>query len=147
MLDPIKIHTPSGTILHSSHEANLDLPGLPPVACHGHIVPQLATQPLLSIGQLCDTGCNVAFTADCVTIRHKATLILQGHRMQTSKLWELNIQPPTPATHLVNAAIGGASPADLVAFAHVALFSPVLSTLAEALCWGHLTKYAGLTLQ
>jgi len=74
-------------------------------------------------------------------------LILQGHQTPTSKLWELNIQPPTTAVHLVNAAIGSASPADLVAFAHAALFSPALSTLAKALHQGHLTEFAGLTLQ
>ena len=57
---PVAIHTPSGDILHSTHEADLDVPGLPPSARHGHIIPNLATQPLLSIGQLCDTGCDVA---------------------------------------------------------------------------------------
>jgi len=114
MLDPIQIHTPSGTILHSTHEANLDLPRLPLATCHGHIIPQLATQPLLSIRQLCNAGCNVAFTADCVTIQHNDMLILQGHQTPTSKLWELNIQPPTPAMYLTNAAIGSASPAELL---------------------------------
>jgi len=93
-LDPIKIHTPSGTVLHSMrHEVDLDLLGLPLVACHGHIVPQLATQPLLSIGQLCDASCNVAFTADHVTVKHNNTVILQKHHTAITKLWELDIQP------------------------------------------------------
>jgi len=90
-LDPIKIHTPSGTVLQSMHEADLDLPGLPLVACHGHIFPQLATQPLLSIGQLCDAGCDMAFTTDCVIIKHNNTIILQGHHTAITKLWESEI--------------------------------------------------------
>jgi len=143
-LEPIKIHTPSGTVLQSTHEADLDLPGLPLAARHGHIVPQLATQPLLSIGQLCDAGCDVAFTADRVTIKHNDKVILQGHRTASTKLWELDIQP---TTHKANAAVGSATPAELVAFAHAALFSPALSTLAEALRRGHLPEFAGLTLQ
>ncbi len=115
------------------HEADLDLPGLPLVVCHCHIVPQLATQPLLSIGQLCNASCNVVFTANCVTIKHNNTVILQGHWTTITKLWKLDIQPTgTPPTHMANATISSAMPADLVAFAHVALFSPALSTLAEA---------------
>jgi len=118
------------------------------VACHGHVVPQLATQPLLSIGQLCDASCNVAFTADWVTIKHNAAVILQGHHTSVTKLWELDIQlAAMPTTHKANAAVGSATPAELVAFAHAALFSPTLSTLAKALCRGHLPEFAGLTLQ
>ncbi len=85
-LDLIQIHTPSGTILQSMHEANLALLGLPLMACHGHIVPQLATQPLLPIGQLCDAGCNVAFTTDHITVKHNSIIILQGHHMHATKL-------------------------------------------------------------
>jgi len=131
-------------ILHSTHEADLDLPGLPTAACHGHIVPALATQPLLSVGQLCDARCDVTFTADTVTISHNNAVVMQGQQTPSSKLWELNIRP-TPTAH-ANAAVGSASPADLIAFAHAALFSPVLSTLAEALHHGHIPEFAGLTL-
>ena len=141
---PVSIHTPSGAILTSTHEADLDVPGLPDAARHGHIVPQLATQPLLSIGQFCDAGCNVEFTKDAVTISHHNNVLLQGHRTPASKLWEINLQAPIHAQ--ANAAIGTASPADLVAFAHAAMFSPALSTIESALRLGHLPEFAGLTL-
>jgi len=131
-------------ILHSTHEADLDLPGLPAAARHGHVVLALATQPLLSMGQLCNARCNVVFTADTVTISHNNGIIMQGKRTPSSKLWELSIRP-TPTAH-ANTAVGSASTADLIAFAHAALFSPSLSTLAEALHRGHLPKFAGLTL-
>jgi len=98
------------------------------------------------VGQLCDAGCDVIFTADTVTISHNDAVVLQGQRTPASKLWELNIRP-TPTAHAhANAAVGSASPANLVAFAHAALFSPALSTLAEALHRGHIPKFAGLTL-
>jgi len=80
-LNPIKTHTPSGAFLQSTHEADLDLLGLPLTACHGHIVPQLASQPLLSIGQLCDAGCSIAFTANCITIHHNSNLFYKDNEL------------------------------------------------------------------
>jgi hypothetical protein len=37
-LNPITIHNPNGSIMTSTHEAELDLPMLPPAARHIHIV-------------------------------------------------------------------------------------------------------------
>jgi len=82
---------PSGTILHSTHEAKLDLLGLPAAAWHAHIIPQVATQPLISIGQLCDAGCNVTFTASMVTISHNNNIVLQRQHTPAAKLWELDV--------------------------------------------------------
>jgi len=88
-------------------------------------------QPLLSISQLCDACCDVTFTATDVTIMHNGASILAGHCTPATKLWHLDIQLPT--RQLGNVAIGTTKPAKLVAFSHVAMFSPILSTLAEAL--------------
>jgi len=139
------IHTPSGAILHSTHEAELDLLGLPAAARHGHVIPHLATQPLLSIGHLCDVGCDVAFTTTTITISHNDNVIvLQGHCTPETKLWELDVHQPL--TLHTNTAIGSATAADLVAFAQATLFSLALSTLEEALRWGHVPEFSGLTL-
>ncbi len=83
---PLTIHTPLGAIIHSTHEAELDCPSLPPAVQHGHVIPQLATQPFLSIGQLCDAGCNVAFTATTVTFCHNDKVIMSGHCTAATKL-------------------------------------------------------------
>jgi hypothetical protein len=53
---PIAIHNPNGTIMHSRHEAKLDIPFLPKAAEH---VPDLLPNALISIGKLCDSGCDV----------------------------------------------------------------------------------------
>jgi len=87
----------------------------------------------------------VAFTKSTETISHNDAVVLQGQRTPATKLWELDIQPHPSAS--ANAAIGSATTADMVAFAHGTLFSPVLSTLEEALWWGHVPKFAGLTLE
>ena len=58
----------------------------------------------------------------------------------------LSIDDCTPELQALGAAINNRStPADLVAFAHAALFSPALSTLDKALAKGILPAFPGLT--
>ena len=148
---PISIHTPSGAILTSTHEGELDLPNLPPTARHVHIVPSLATASLLSIGQLCDAGCVATFTATSVLITYEGTVVLTGERTPATQLWHIHLPPLPPApraplAHAACTAIGAAGPAQLVAFAHASLFSPALSTLETALRKGFLPNLPGLSL-
>jgi hypothetical protein len=81
---------------------------------------------LISIRQLCDAGCNVVFDAtSTVTVRYSQQIVLTGQRTS-------------------NAAVGSATPAQIVAFAHAALFSPALSTLISAIKKGFLINFPGL---
>jgi len=84
--------------------------------------------------------------ATTVTICHNNKIIMSGHQTSETKLWNLDIQAAPPQAY-ANAAIGTAKPAELVAFAYAAMFSPALSTLAEALRRGYLPEFAGLTLE
>jgi hypothetical protein len=104
----------------------LDLPNLPPAACHVHIVPSLDTASLLSIGQLCDAGCIAEFTAHKLTITYAGTTILTGIRTVATQLWHVHLPASSPpaAKHTACAAFGAASPEQLIAFVHAALFSP-----------------------
>jgi len=124
--------------------ADLDLPSLPPAARVAHLFPALKGQSLLSVGQLCDAGCNAHFTATAVTIDHQGTTVLTGQRDPTSRLWVVTTTDDTAPNHalLVNQTT---KPAELVAFAHAALFSPALSTLQTALDKNYLTNFPGLT--
>jgi hypothetical protein len=81
-------------------------------------------------------------------IRYKHNIVLQGHRTLATGLWHLAIpsNPAPLAQEEAHASIGTASPADLVAFAHGALFSPTLSTLGSALTKGFITNFPGLTV-
>ncbi|KAI2491412.1 Reverse transcriptase (RNA-dependent DNA polymerase) [Fragilaria crotonensis] len=146
--------------MYSTHEADLDLPCLPPAARRVHIVPALQTASLLSMGQLCDAGCEVTFDATTVSVRHNHTLLLHGKRLPHTGLWHLdlsstpvpcapptappNVHRPYDTMHSV-AAVAVTTPADLVAFAHASLFSPALSTLKIALDRGFLPDFQGLT--
>jgi hypothetical protein len=77
-----------------------------------------------------------------VAISYQNKPILTGTRSSPHRLWHLDLPS---ASHQANAAIGSASPADLVAFAHAAMFLPALSTLAQAQSNGYLSNFPGLS--
>ncbi|KAI2511195.1 hypothetical protein MHU86_3160 [Fragilaria crotonensis] len=81
--------------------------------------------------------------------------ILTGPRDASTGLWHLGLvsaplpdPPSAPDPEQISlAAVAAATPADLVAFAHAALFSPALSTLQFALDRGYVSDFPGLTAQ
>eukprot|EP00804_Cyclotella_cryptica_P028768 CCRYP_018720-RA/>CCRYP_018720-RA protein AED:0.37 eAED:0.37 QI:0/0/0/1/0/0.25/4/0/1148 len=95
------IRTATGQPLYSTGTATLNLPTIPPVTQHGHIVPGL-THNLISIGTLCDAGCTALFTANALTVTDAAgTTILSGARdTNAPRLWKLNLRPHQDAIAL-----------------------------------------------
>ena len=65
---PLQVSLPDGSTMSSTHIAELHLPQLPKKARTVHLFPALNNTSLLSIGKLCDAGCQATFTADAVTI-------------------------------------------------------------------------------
>jgi hypothetical protein len=139
--NPIAICNPNGQLMISSHTADLDLSCLPKAARQAHIVPDLTNQSLISIGQLCDAGCEVILDANLAKVLCKGKVILTGTRTQLTKLWHLN----TPFQTAASASTLPHKQAEAVAFAHATLWSPALSTLQQALDSGILTTFPGLT--
>ena len=117
------------------------MPTLPIAARLVHIVPDM-TELLISIGQLCSAGFEIEFTATSITVYHDNKTVLTGMQTSSSQLWHFH----EPKTKKANAAISTTTHADLVNFAHAALFSPTISTLENALQQGLLTNIPGLTL-
>ena len=141
---PIHITMPDNTTITSTHTCNLDIPSLPTTATQGHLFPDMGPTALLSIGQLCDVGCDATFTADTCTINFMGDSILTGTRsISTDKLWHLQ-----PQKHAANLAVTtpAATPADLVAFAHATFFSPTIAALTTALQHKYIMNYPGLSL-
>ena len=115
------------------------------------------------MGQLCDAGCQGTFDAASVRVLLDGIVILRGERTVNTGLWHLTLEPTpafahptaaacscvtvpdTPVPHHCNGAIHSATPSELVAFSHAALFSPALSTLHMALERGFLSDIPGLT--
>ena len=133
--------------MYLTHVAKLDLPHLPLTAHQVHIVPDLASHTLVSIRQLCDVGGHVSFTATDVIVSYANQIVLTSLRTPVTRLWQFTMPTqaePTLPEPIVEtptlAAIGSATPAELIGFAHATLFSPVLSALEEAFKKGYLTN-------
>jgi hypothetical protein len=160
---PIPVQVATGSVIYSTHTAELLIPSLPCAARLCHTLPN-HTHPLVSIGQLCDANCLALFNKNDVFITLDNKVLMLGKRHPVSRLWHLTIPPPgfppmtEPPKHIkarqklpaanvafANTAHLSASPAELVAFAHASLFSPSLLTLCTALDLKHVTGFPGLT--
>jgi hypothetical protein len=139
----IFVQLPDGSSIESSHKANLNIPGLPTAASECHIFPSLTSGSLLSIGQLCDYGCDVNFNKLNVTIHHGLDLVLKGVRCPNNGLWSI----PTPPINQINNVTTSVTRtiADRIAFYHATMFSPTISTWCRAIDAGHLTTWPELT--
>jgi hypothetical protein len=133
----ISVSPPDGTIITSTHTTTLPMPPeMPKGANVAPIFTALKYSSLLSAGQLCDHGCEAHFDATTVTINHNGKTMLTGKRSHKTigKLWILdpytpNLEPHIePVTGYINAALNQDTVANMIAFYHASLFSPVLST-------------------
>ena len=129
----------------STHTGELPIDSLPLKARTAHIFPALGDTSLMSIGQLCDHKCEAHFNKFECVITHGNRIILVGKRNKnTHGLWIMEL----PRKEVALAAINhSAKPADLVAFAPAALFSPAISTLKQALLKGFLPDFPGLSTE
>ena len=77
-ITPLNVELPDKSIIHSTHTGLLQIPALPPAACLAHQFPKLSGTSLISIGQLCDHGCEVRFYHDQAIVIYKDEIILHG---------------------------------------------------------------------
>jgi len=83
--------------------------------------------------------------ASAITVYFQNCIVLTGKHTTTTRLWQFDLPSTSTQIGHAMAAIGSTTPAQLVAFAHAALFSPALSTLEKALKCSFLTNFPGLT--
>jgi hypothetical protein len=144
------VHLPNGNSMHSSHTASLQLhPSLPETASKAHIFPTLQS-PLISVGHLCDNGCNANFSATGVEITYQDTTIINGYRNPRNSLGAaptpiINSLLAQPPVHLCNSMGQPNTLADRVAFCHASCNFPVLSTWIKAVEAGFFTTFPGVT--
>jgi hypothetical protein len=84
---------PNGTMMHATHAAELNFAALPLAARLVKLVPNLTSGTLVSVGQLCDNGCQALFHQHSVTIFYDNRPVLYGTRPGLRSLWTL-----TPST-------------------------------------------------
>ena len=56
------------------------------------ILPGLKSASLISLGKLCDDGCNIALHEDKLYIYKDNELVLTGYRNRTDNLWDIPVQ-------------------------------------------------------
>jgi hypothetical protein len=95
-INTFKLRLPNGATIASTHTATLNMPSLPRAASQAHILPGLAQHSLLYVGQICDSGCAVTFTATKVTVTNGESKILTGLRDKESSLWLAPLEPDLP---------------------------------------------------
>jgi hypothetical protein len=150
---PQNITLPDGEVIHSTHIGNLNLPGLGDAATQAHVVPGLAHSSLISIKQLCNSGCHVIFTKNNCKVYRKAELMLEGKRHPSTGLWIVPMSstklppqiPPKFESHSAHNAYQTSSKAKLIQFLHQCAFSPPPSTWIKAINNNQFASWPGLT--
>jgi hypothetical protein len=79
----------NGATIASTHTATLNLTSLPHASRQAHILPGLAQHSLLYVGQMCDSGCAVTFTATKVSVKNGSTTILTDQCDKESGMWRV----------------------------------------------------------
>ena len=95
---PCDIILPNAMAIKPSHSGQLPLStALSNQAKDATIIPKLKSSSLISLGQLCDDGCNVELDKLNLKVYKNHNLILKGHRNLSDGLWDIPIV--VPKTH------------------------------------------------
>jgi hypothetical protein len=155
----LRVSIPNGHIMQASHTATLHLPHLPvsftASARAASVQPELR-KSLVSLGQLCDHGCDyVLLDRQYASVIKDGVTTVIGLRDPTNGLWLVDLSPsgtPTPLPlphptyeHRANSAYEQKNKIQLIDFLHRACFSPPISTWTKAIDNNFFTTWPGLT--
>ena len=122
-----QIRLPNNMSLTASKSGLLPVKHLTPQARRAHIIPGLESASLLSMGQLCDDGCEVRLRKSDMEVRKGEQTILHGVRNHTDGLWDIHLTNdtnPNPLKHKANIIVTTKAISDLIAYYHGCIFSP-----------------------
>ena len=158
--NPIVVRLPNNRTITSTHEGYLRLPHLSKEARKTHLFPNMQAS-LISVGQLCDSGCIATFDQDKVVVMFDNHVVLTGHRNYTTGMWQVQL-PTNSATnplhatedlpgpnilqHAAHAAVAAESMPERIAFLHACAGSPAVSSFCTAIDAGYYTTWPNLTL-
>jgi hypothetical protein len=89
---PLSVNMPNGTSIQSSHTCDFLLTGFPPQARKAHVLPGLVHNSLISVGQLCNNGCDVTFNKYTVSVMNNIKCVVTGALDPQSGLWCVNLR-------------------------------------------------------
>ena len=82
---------PDMTKITANKKGTVAIPGLSMGAKTVHILPNLKSASLLSMGQLCDDGCEITLTNKNIKVNKNDKTILKGYRNRHDGLWDIPI--------------------------------------------------------
>ena len=152
---PLPMQMPNGEIIKSTHIALLAHPDLPLQARQAHLFPGLK-KALLSIGTLCDHGCEATFNNKSVHIKnnHSGKTIMRGKRDARTNLYMLSLthqnnlmtESTTPDEYFSGSAYECKSKKTLVDYHHASCWIPTHSGWGKAITKNFFTSWPGLSL-
>ena len=99
---PIQVKQPNVQILHSTKVCRLELATLSEEAREAQTPPGLSHISLMSIGKLCDAGCESSFNQNNMVVTEDEEVLLQGTRGPIQGLWRVPLQILDRPTNLSN---------------------------------------------
>ena len=94
--NPITLVDAKGGKLVTTHEGEIDIPGLPIEARRAHICPDLAHSSLVAVKQLADAGCKIIYDKEEVRVMYQGKVVWRGGREVSTGLWVLPLCPDNP---------------------------------------------------
>ncbi len=147
------IYLPNMQSITSTYTGMLPVPMLTSKARTTHILPQLHSASLISLGQLCDDDSKIYLNKKLLRAFKNNRPVLHGVRNNSDGLWDIEIPyklPPTrqSSKQLLSVIIPNQTTRnDLINFFHGACFSPLISTFLKAVKNGNFQSWPGLTPQ
>jgi hypothetical protein len=155
----LRVGIPNGEVMTATHNAELDLRHLPihlnSRARATSVLPDLQ-KSLISLGQLCDNGCDyVLLDRKYASVIKDGVTTIIGLRDPSTGMWLVDMEPSRTPTllpirhptykHQANSAYEQKTKVQLIDFLHRACFSPTVSTWTQAIEKNFFTTWPGLT--
>ena len=163
--NPISVLVPNGDSMHADHVATLDLPQFSPAATTAHVLPDMASGSLLSVGQVADDGCYIIFSATEALVTRSPPILTGPIELTATRapggnslylapipnrqMEQQHHQPMVTASpvHAINQLTPSTTVRKQLVWLHGALGSPTHSTLIAAIEAGYLTTFPHLTVR
>ena len=144
----IFVNIPDGNTLQSSHECSLQNTHLSPNGNRAYILPDLKSSNLLSVGQLCDDGCDVIFSKTTAKAIKNDKIVFEATRDFSNGMWTVpltclkNSTPPQESNAIIQY---NTAKHDVISYLHAACMSPTPSTWMQAIDKGFFSTWPGVT--
>jgi hypothetical protein len=157
----LQVSLPNGDVIQSSAIGSLRT--LIGIKIPAFVFPDaVLKQTLLSLSAFCNNGCTVTLTNTAITIEHKGSIVFNGTKAPTAKLWTIDLCPPDlipdrrrarksrkmdalASTGQANLTIKNETDAEFVAFIHGTFGFPTSSGFLKALNNGNLAEVPRIT--